>query len=73
MRDRQRPGYWIESEDATARSALAALRRIHDAAHDLAAGASDEALRVADYAAVTQAGYPAYLGGPFAFRSERWT
>ena len=32
---------------------------------------SEEALRVADYAAVTQAGYPAYLGGPFAFRSEQ--
>ena len=38
----------------------------------LAAGQSEEALRVADYAAVTQAGYPAYLGGPFSFRSERW-
>ena len=28
----------------------------------LAAGQDDEALRIADYAAVTQAGYPAYLG-----------
>lgn len=72
IRDRQRPGYWLESDDAAARSALAALRRIHDAAKDLAAGQSEEALRVADFAAVTQAGYPAYLGGPFSFRSERW-
>ena len=48
------------------------LRRIHEAAQPLSAGESEEALRVADYAAVTQAGYPAYLGGPFAFRSARW-
>ena len=72
MRDRQRAGYWVESDDMQARTALAALRRIHDAAQGLAAGQADEALRVADYAAVTQAGYPAYLGGPFSFRSERW-
>ncbi len=73
MRDRQQPGYWVEGDDPPARSALAVLRRIHDAAQVLAAGQSEEALRVADYAAVTQAGYPAYLGGPFSFRSERWT
>jgi 3-hydroxyacyl-CoA dehydrogenase/enoyl-CoA hydratase/3-hydroxybutyryl-CoA epimerase len=66
------PGYWIEGDDEPARSALAVLRRIHDAAQHLAAGQSEEALRVADYAAVTQSGYPAYLGGPFAFRSESW-
>jgi len=73
MRDRQNRGYWIESDDPSARSALAALRRIHDAARSLAAGQTEEALRVADYAVVTQAGYPAYLGGPFSFHSERWT
>ncbi len=73
MRDRQNRGYWIESDDPSARSALAALRRIHDAAQVLAAGQTEEALRVADYAVVTQAGYPAYLGGPFSFHSERWT
>jgi 3-hydroxyacyl-CoA dehydrogenase/enoyl-CoA hydratase/3-hydroxybutyryl-CoA epimerase len=72
MRDRLRQGYWVESDDQVARSALAALRRIHEGAQRLAANMSDEALRVADYAAVTQAGYPAYLGGPFSFRSERW-
>ena len=72
LREREQPGYWIESEDATARVALAVLRHIYEAARPLAAGESDEALRVADYAAVTQAGYPAYLGGPFAFRSARW-
>ncbi len=73
IRDRRQPGYWVEADDPPARSALAVLRRIRDAAQVLAAGQSEEALRVADYAAVTQAGYPAYLGGPFSFHSERWT
>jgi 3-hydroxyacyl-CoA dehydrogenase/enoyl-CoA hydratase/3-hydroxybutyryl-CoA epimerase len=72
LRDRQQPGYWIEGDDEPARAALAVLRRIHDAAQHLAAGQSEEALRVADYAAVTQSGFPAYLGGPFAFRSGSW-
>ena len=71
--DRQQPGYWIEGDDESARVALSVLRRIHDAAQPLAAGQSEEALRIADYAAVTQSGYPAYLGGPFAFRSARWS
>ena len=72
QRDRERPGYWIEGEDPRAPEALAVLRRIHDAAASLRAGRSDQDLRVADYAAVVKAGYPAYLGGPFAFRSIRW-
>ena len=71
-RERVRPGYWVESDDPQARRALAALRRIHDAVAPLAVGRTDEDLRVADYAAVRQAGYPAYLGGPFAFRSPKW-
>src|SRR5208337_4621019 len=68
-RERVRPGYWVESDDPQARRALAALRRIHDAVAPLAEGRTDEELRVADYAAVRQAGFPAYLGGPFAFRA----
>ena len=72
LRERQQPGYWLEGDDEAARAALGVLQRIYDAALPLAAGESDKALRVADYAAVTQAGYPAYLGGPFAFRSARW-
>jgi 3-hydroxyacyl-CoA dehydrogenase / enoyl-CoA hydratase / 3-hydroxybutyryl-CoA epimerase len=71
-RERVRPGYWVESDDPQARRALAALRRIHDAVAPLAVGRTDEDLRLADYAAVRQAGYPAYLGGPFAFRSPKW-
>jgi 3-hydroxyacyl-CoA dehydrogenase/enoyl-CoA hydratase/3-hydroxybutyryl-CoA epimerase len=73
VRDRQRPGYWIEAEAPSARAALAALERIHDAVAPLASGRSEEELRVADYAAVRLAGYPAYLGGPFAFRSRKWS
>jgi 3-hydroxyacyl-CoA dehydrogenase / enoyl-CoA hydratase / 3-hydroxybutyryl-CoA epimerase len=72
VRERVRPGYWIDSPDARACQALAALKRIHDAVAPLAVGRTDEDLRVADYAAVRKAGYPAYLGGPFAFRSAKW-
>ena len=72
VRNRLEPGTWVEGDDEPARSALDVLKRIHDAVRPLASGESEEALRVADYAAVTRAGYPAYLGGPFAFRSGRW-
>ncbi len=71
-RERVRPGYWVESDDPQARRALAALRRIHDAVAPLAEGRTDEELRVADYGAVRRAGFPAYLGGPFAFMSATW-
>jgi 3-hydroxyacyl-CoA dehydrogenase/enoyl-CoA hydratase/3-hydroxybutyryl-CoA epimerase len=69
-RERERPGYWVESDEPRARVALAVLRRIHEAAIPLSAGSSEEDRRVADYAAVTQAGYPAYLGGPFSYRPD---
>jgi 3-hydroxyacyl-CoA dehydrogenase/enoyl-CoA hydratase/3-hydroxybutyryl-CoA epimerase len=72
VRERVQPGYWIESDDARAANALAVLKRIHDAVAPLVVGRTDEDLRVADYAAVNQAGYPAYLGGPFAFQSMKW-
>jgi 3-hydroxyacyl-CoA dehydrogenase/enoyl-CoA hydratase/3-hydroxybutyryl-CoA epimerase len=69
---RERPGYWIESDDTRAVAALATLKRIRDAVSPLAIGRTNEELRVADYAAVRHAGYPAYLGGPFGFKSEKW-
>ena len=72
VRERERPGYWVESEDLRAQTALAAIRRIREGVAPLAARRSDEELRVADYAAVTQGGYPAYLGGPFAYRAKLW-
>jgi 3-hydroxyacyl-CoA dehydrogenase/enoyl-CoA hydratase/3-hydroxybutyryl-CoA epimerase len=71
VRNRSRPGYWVESDDPRAAPALAALERIGDAVAPLAAGRSEEELRVADYAVVRQAGYPGYLGGPFSFESAR--
>jgi 3-hydroxyacyl-CoA dehydrogenase / enoyl-CoA hydratase / 3-hydroxybutyryl-CoA epimerase len=66
-------GYWIEGPDPDAQKALSVLRRIYDAISALGSNHSAEDRRVADYAAVTKAGYPAYLGGPFAFRLSSWT
>ena len=66
-RQRCLPGYWIDSDDARARIARSTLARIGEAVRPLGAGRSEEELRIADYAAVRQAGYPAYLGGPHAF------
>jgi 3-hydroxyacyl-CoA dehydrogenase/enoyl-CoA hydratase/3-hydroxybutyryl-CoA epimerase len=64
-------GYWIDGDDDAATSAREGLARIQAAVAPLGEGRSDEDLRVADYAAVRQAGYPAYLGGPFAFAAAR--
>jgi 3-hydroxyacyl-CoA dehydrogenase/enoyl-CoA hydratase/3-hydroxybutyryl-CoA epimerase len=71
VRERVLPGYWIDGEDAVAVAARAALQRISAAVAPLAEGRSEEDLRVADYAAVRQAGYPAYLGGPHVFGARR--
>ena len=65
------PGYWIDGDDAAAASRARGARAHQAAVAPLAAGRSEEDLRVADYAAVRQAGYPAYLGGPFAFAAAR--
>ena len=58
-RARALPGHWIAGDDARAARARATLARIGEAVRPLAEGRSAEALRVADYAAVRQAGYPA--------------
>ena len=73
VRDRCLPGYWIDGDDPRAASARAVLAGISDAVAPLADGRTDEDLRIADYAAVRQAGYPAYLGGPYAFAAARRT
>jgi len=73
LRQREQSGYWIDGDDPRAARSLAILKQIHDAAAPLAEGASVEELRVADYAAIRQTGYPGYLGGPFAFAAGRWT
>jgi 3-hydroxyacyl-CoA dehydrogenase/enoyl-CoA hydratase/3-hydroxybutyryl-CoA epimerase len=72
-RDRRLTGYWIDGDDPRAASVRDVLAGISAAIAPLAEGRSDEDLRIADYAAVRQAGYPAYLGGPYAFAAARRT
>jgi 3-hydroxyacyl-CoA dehydrogenase/enoyl-CoA hydratase/3-hydroxybutyryl-CoA epimerase len=66
VRARLTPGYWVDSGDPRAASAREVLERIIETVRPLSVDRSDEELRVADYWAVTKAGFPAYLGGPFA-------
>jgi 3-hydroxyacyl-CoA dehydrogenase/enoyl-CoA hydratase/3-hydroxybutyryl-CoA epimerase len=72
VRSRTLAGYWIESaaSDARKTAALAVLKRINAAVAPWAGANSAEDLRVADYAIVNATGYPAYLGGPFAFAAH---
>jgi 3-hydroxyacyl-CoA dehydrogenase/enoyl-CoA hydratase/3-hydroxybutyryl-CoA epimerase len=67
--DRAAPGYWIDSavEDPRRAKALAVLDRIGQAVAPFAAGRTPTELQIADYAIVRETGYPAYLGGPFAY------
>ena len=69
VRDHTRPGYWIDSavEDQRRGRALAVLDRIGEAVNPWASGRTPAELQVADYAVVRETGYPAYLGGPFAY------
>jgi 3-hydroxyacyl-CoA dehydrogenase/enoyl-CoA hydratase/3-hydroxybutyryl-CoA epimerase len=73
VRDRARPGYWIESAvgDARCARAQAVLDRIGEVASAWAPGRTAAELQVADYAVVRETGYPAYLGGPFAFAAAK--
>ena len=73
LRQREQSGYWIDGDDPRAADAMAVLKQIHDSVASIAGGASAEELRVADYAAIRQTGYPGYLGGPFAFAAGRWS
>jgi len=68
VREHAEPGYWIDT-DAGA-PARAILESISDAVLAIAPGLSPDDRRLADYAVVRDAGYPAYLGGPFAFRNR---
>lgn len=67
------PGYWIDGADGDSRAARAraVIDGIANAVRPLAVGRSPEELRIADYAVIREAGYPAYLGGPFAFGAAR--
>jgi 3-hydroxyacyl-CoA dehydrogenase/enoyl-CoA hydratase/3-hydroxybutyryl-CoA epimerase len=71
VRSRLTPGYWIDSDDPRAAAARDVLKRINETVEPLGRGRSDEERRVADFATVTRAGFPAYLGGPFVLASLR--
>jgi 3-hydroxyacyl-CoA dehydrogenase / enoyl-CoA hydratase / 3-hydroxybutyryl-CoA epimerase len=73
VRDRAAPGYWIDGADDDPRraKALAVLDRIAEAVAPWATSHTPAELQVADYAVVRETGYPAYLGGPFAFAESR--
>lgn len=71
LRDRCLPGYWIASGDVRAARARDVLARIGEAVRPISVGRSDKDLRIADYAAVRQVGYPAYLGGPYTYAASK--
>jgi 3-hydroxyacyl-CoA dehydrogenase/enoyl-CoA hydratase/3-hydroxybutyryl-CoA epimerase len=62
--------YWFDTPPSTApkQAILEVLGDIAAAASPFAAQLGVEEKRLVDYALVSQAGYPAYLGGPFAFQ-----
>jgi 3-hydroxyacyl-CoA dehydrogenase/enoyl-CoA hydratase/3-hydroxybutyryl-CoA epimerase len=68
-RRRAEPGYWVDDEiaDGQRRAARAVLQEISVALTPMADRLSTDEQRLADYAAIRDVGYPAYLGGPFAF------
>lgn len=68
VRRRVAPGYWIDTADGAA--AAKAIAKITEAVAILGANLSSENLRLADYALVKEAGFPAYLGGPFTLGSR---
>jgi 3-hydroxyacyl-CoA dehydrogenase/enoyl-CoA hydratase/3-hydroxybutyryl-CoA epimerase len=68
-RRRAEPGYWVDDDiaDERRRAARAVLQEISVAVTPMADRLSTDEQRLADYAAIRDVGYPAYLGGPFAF------
>lgn len=66
VRLRAGPGYWMDSEP----DVRTAIDEIVTKANAYRAGLSPQEQRMADYALVSQAGFPAYLGGPFSLASE---
>jgi 3-hydroxyacyl-CoA dehydrogenase / enoyl-CoA hydratase / 3-hydroxybutyryl-CoA epimerase len=72
VRTRAGRGLWLDdSTDGLAATAKARLDVVAEAAAKLRDGLSSDQQRMADYAIVQQAGFPAYLGGPFAMAAAR--
>jgi 3-hydroxyacyl-CoA dehydrogenase/enoyl-CoA hydratase/3-hydroxybutyryl-CoA epimerase len=67
VRTRVMRGYWIDGNDRDAASARAFVNSISLAIAPWRSGHTADELRLADYAIVHETGYPAYLGGPFAY------
>ena len=72
VRRKPLPGYWVEGAEADPRQevSLAVLQRISEAVSPWAGKHTPEELRMADFVVVRDTGYPAYLGGPFAFAAR---
>lgn len=71
VQSRVAAGYWLDSADRQAGDARAAVAAIAAEAGAIADHLSQEERRMADYALVVEAGFPAYLGGPFAQAAAR--
>jgi 3-hydroxyacyl-CoA dehydrogenase / enoyl-CoA hydratase / 3-hydroxybutyryl-CoA epimerase len=67
------PGYWLDETGAAQSQIRLVLEEISANLASLAAVLSADEQRLADYAAIRDAGFPAYLGGPFAFRRRDLT
>jgi 3-hydroxyacyl-CoA dehydrogenase/enoyl-CoA hydratase/3-hydroxybutyryl-CoA epimerase len=69
-RFRTTPGLWLDDTESghVGREAKAILQSMSAGVESLASQLTPQEQRIADYASITQAGYPGYLGGPFAFR-----
>ena len=70
VRPHTQPGYWLDGAFATAQAARQALAAVSDAVAPLSEGLEPDERRLADYAVVKEAGYPAYLGGPFTYAAR---
>lgn len=65
-------GFWLdEIDDPRCVAARLALRPVVEHARRLATTLDADERRLADYAVVSRTGFPAYLGGPFAFAETR--
>lgn len=67
----RRPQWFLAPEGAVEDAALAILAAGALAAEEFADGIPETDRNLADFAAARKSGFPAYLGGPFTFLSQR--